>query len=134
MTATTASVVMTGPVKQRAHWTDHIASAAIAVVALGLLAFLAAPLAAILLQSLENARTAASSAWPTSCPTRSTPALLQSLWNSVWVSALVTVVTVPLAFVFAYALARSCMPAKPLVPHASRWCRCWRRRCFRRSR
>ena len=31
-------------------------------------------------------------------------------WNSVWVSALVTVITVPLAFGFAYALTRSCMP------------------------
>ncbi len=37
-----------------------------------------------------------------------------SLWNSVWVSALVTVITVPLAFGFAYALTRSCMPLKPL--------------------
>jgi len=111
MTATTASVVMTGPVKQRAHWTDHIASAAIAVVAIGLLAFLAAPLAAILLQSLENAdgRFVGLANFVSYAQS---PALLQSLWNSVWVSALVTVVTVPLAFVFAYALARSCMPAK----------------------
>ena len=111
MTATTASVAMTAPVKQRAHWTDHIASAAIAVVAIGLLAFLAAPLAAILLQSLENAdgRFVGLANFVSYAQS---PALLQSLWNSVWVSALVTVVTVPLAFVFAYALARSCMPAK----------------------
>jgi len=43
-----------------------------------------------------------------------TPALLTSLWNSLWVSALVTAVTVPLAFGAAYALTRSCMPAKGL--------------------
>ncbi len=111
MTATTASVAMTAPVKQRAHWTDHIASAAIAVVAIGLLAFLASPLAAILLQSLENAdgRFVGLANFVSYAQS---PALLQSLWNSVWVSALVTLVTVPLAFVFAYALARSCMPAK----------------------
>jgi iron(III) transport system permease protein len=42
------------------------------------------------------------------------PALLQSLWNSVWVSLLVTVIVVPLAFTFAYALTRSCMPFKGL--------------------
>ena len=47
--------------------------------------------------------------------TSQTPALLQSLWNSVWVSALVTLITVPLAFVFAYALTRSCMPFKALL-------------------
>ncbi len=41
-----------------------------------------------------------------------TPALLQSFANSVWVSALVTLVTVPLAFTFAYALARSTIPQK----------------------
>jgi hypothetical protein len=34
----------------------------------------------------------------------------QSLWNSVWVSVVVTLITVPLAFGFAYALTRSCMP------------------------
>jgi iron(III) transport system permease protein len=39
-----------------------------------------------------------------------TPTLLNSLWNSVWVSALVTVIVLPMAFVFAYALVRSCMP------------------------
>ena len=107
----TASAALAAPVKQRAHWTDHIASAAIAVVAIGLLAFLAAPLAAILLQSLENAdgRFVGLANFVSYAQS---PALLQSLWNSVWVSALVTVVTVPLAFVFAYALARSCMPAK----------------------
>src|SRR5262245_3804403 len=40
----------------------------------------------------------------------STPALFQSIGNSLWVSALATVITVPLAFVYAYALTRSLMP------------------------
>jgi iron(III) transport system permease protein len=40
----------------------------------------------------------------------STPALFQSIGNSLWVSILSTVITVPLAFVYAYALTRSCMP------------------------
>ena len=43
-----------------------------------------------------------------------TPALLTSLWNSVWVSATVTLITLPLAFGFAYAITRSCMPFKSL--------------------
>jgi iron(III) transport system permease protein len=108
--AATLATIAT-PVRQRAHWTDHIATAAIALVALALIAFLAAPLAAILLQSLENAEgrfvgLANFIAYAQS------PALLQSLWNSLWVSTLVTVVTVPTAFAFAYALARTCMPFK----------------------
>ena len=40
----------------------------------------------------------------------STPALFQSIGNSLWVSILSTAITVPLAFVYAYALTRSRMP------------------------
>src|SRR3979411_1705705 len=42
-----------------------------------------------------------------------TPTLVASLWNSFWVAALSTVLVVPLAFVYAYALTRARMPAKP---------------------
>ncbi|MCW5771048.1 MAG: putative 2-aminoethylphosphonate ABC transporter permease subunit [Rhodospirillaceae bacterium] len=42
----------------------------------------------------------------------STPTLLASLWNSLFVSALTTAIVLPLAFVYAYALTRSRMPAK----------------------
>ena len=48
----------------------------------------------------------------TLAPYLATPSLLQSFVNSVWVALLVTVVTVPIAFGFAYALARSCIPWK----------------------
>ena len=44
----------------------------------------------------------------------STPTLFGSLINSVWVAALSTLIVVPLAFVYAYGLTRSCMPAKGL--------------------
>jgi iron(III) transport system permease protein len=43
--------------------------------------------------------------------------LLQSFFNSVWVSALVTLLTVPLAFGFAYAMARSCIPGRGVFHH-----------------
>jgi iron(III) transport system permease protein len=90
-----------------------MAHAGLALVALALVAFLAAPLARILLQALEDAQgrfvgLANFAAYA------QTPALLDSLWNSLWVSAAVTVVVLPLAFCFAYALTRSCMPAKRL--------------------
>lgn len=109
MTAAAAS----GTLHQRAHWSDHLATAGLAAVALLLLVFLAAPLAAILQQALQDAegRYAGLSNFVTYART---PALLQSLANSLWVSAVVTLVTVPLAFLFAYALVRSCMPFKVL--------------------
>jgi len=44
----------------------------------------------------------------------STPALFQSIGNSLWVAILSTAITVPLAFVYAYALTRSCMPLRGL--------------------
>ena len=42
----------------------------------------------------------------------STPALFQSIQNSLFIAAISTVITVSLAFGFAYALCRSCMPFK----------------------
>jgi iron(III) transport system permease protein len=98
----------------RVHWTDRLAHAALAVVALLLLAFLAAPLAAILLKSVQDSQDQWVGLKNFSDYARS-PALLQSLWNSLWVSALVTGITVPLAFGFAYALTRSCMRFKRLL-------------------
>ncbi len=99
--------------RQRAHWSDRIAHAALLLIVLALLAFLAFPLAAILVKSLQNAD-GAFVGLRNFTSYLATPALLQSLWNSVWVSALVTLITLPLAFGFAYALSRSCMPFKGL--------------------
>ena len=78
---------------------------------LALVAFLALPLATILAKSLQNADGAFVGLANFTGYMKS-PALLQSFFNSVWVSALVTVVTVPLAFGFAYAMTRSCIPGK----------------------
>jgi iron(III) transport system permease protein len=101
------------PVRQDAHWTDRIAYVALAVVALLLVAFLLLPLVSILQQALQGKQ--GQFVWfDNFIDYAKTPALLESLWNSVWVSALVTLITLPLAFGFAYALARSCMPFKAL--------------------
>ncbi len=35
-----------------------------------------------------------------------------AIWNTVWISALVTAITLPLAFFYAYAIQRSCMPLR----------------------
>jgi iron(III) transport system permease protein len=104
----------TTPVRQRVHASERVAHAVLVLVALALLAFLAAPLLAILQKSVQDADghfvfLANFLAYA------QTPALLQSLWNSVWVSGVVTLVTVPTAFVFAYALTRSRMRFKGLA-------------------
>ena len=100
-------------VKLRQHWTDRLAQAILALVALALLAFLAAPLLAILMQALQG-REEQFVWFDNFISYAQTPALLGSVWNSLWVSSLVTLIVLPLAFGFAYALTRSCMPFKPL--------------------
>jgi iron(III) transport system permease protein len=96
------------------HASERVAHGVLVLVALALLAFLAAPLLAILQKSVQDADghfvfLANFLAYA------KTPALLESLWNSVWVSGVVTLVTVPTAFVFAYALTRSRMRFKGLA-------------------
>ena len=110
--ATTLAAAL-APVRQRVHWSERIAHAGLVLVALLLLAFLAAPLAKILLQAMQG-RDDRFVGLANFIAYAQTPALLTSLWNSLWVSALVTLLTVPLAFGFAYALTRSCMPARGL--------------------
>ena len=44
----------------------------------------------------------------------STPTLFNSIFSSLWVALLATAIVIPLAFGYAYALTRSCMPAKGL--------------------
>jgi len=98
-------------IRQRADPRDWAGHAALLVILVGLLWFLAAPLAALLIQSLED-RSGAFVGLRNFVAYMQTPALAQSLWNSVWVAAAVTLAAVPAAFVFAYALTRSCMPLK----------------------
>ncbi len=104
---------VTRPPKLQQHGVDRIAHVALALIALTLIAFLAAPLLAILLQALQGP--AGEFVWFANfIEYAKTPALLGSLWNSLWVSGTVTLIALPLAFAFAYALTRSCMPMKSL--------------------
>lgn len=97
------------PDPQKAHWSDWLGRGVLVVVLCILLVFLAAPLLAILAQALQDAQGGYAGLGNFMAYAR-TPTLLASLWNSVWVSALVTLIVVPMAFVFAYALTRACLP------------------------
>jgi iron(III) transport system permease protein len=97
--------------RQRAHWTDRIAHAVLWAVVVALVVFLALPLASILVKSLQSSD-GAFVGLVNFTSYLATPSLLTSLWHSVWVSLMVTALTLPLAFGFAYALSRSCMPFK----------------------
>ena len=108
------TAVVRGPaLKQCVHWSDRIAHLGLLGVVALLVIGLVLPLLLILSKALEgnDGTTAGLSAFTAYL---TSPALLQSLWHSVWVSLLVTAIVVPLAFTFAYALTRSCMPFKAL--------------------
>ncbi len=96
------------------HWTDRIGNLLLLAAGIALAVFLLAPLATILAKSVED-RAGDFVGLANFQAYFRTPALLTSIWNSVWVSTLVTAITIPLAFTFAYALTRSCMPLRTLL-------------------
>jgi iron(III) transport system permease protein len=89
---------------------ETIARAILLVVMVMLFVFLIAPLATILAHAVQDkdGRFVGLAHFITYFQT---PSLLRAAWNSVWVSAAVVMISVPTAFVFAYALTRSRMPA-----------------------
>jgi iron(III) transport system permease protein len=114
VTTATLALPVARPIRLKIHWTERLAHAGMVLVALVLLAFLAAPLLAILLKSIEN-NDGRFVGLANFIAYAKTPALLDSLWNSVWVSLLVTAIVLPTAFGFAYALTRSRMRFKGLA-------------------
>jgi iron(III) transport system permease protein len=83
----------------------------LALVGVYLLVTLALPLYAMLSKSLE-AKDGSFIGLANYARYFATPALSYSIWNSLTVALITTLITVPVAFVFAYALTRSCVPAK----------------------
>ncbi len=101
------------PVKARVHWHDRLAQGMLLAGCGALALFLLAPLGAILVKSVQD-RSGAFVGLLQFREYFGTPALNQSIWNTLWVALAVTALTVPLAFTYAYALTRSCMPGRSL--------------------
>lgn len=89
----------------------HVATVMIAGLCIVLIAIIALPLWALLSKSVEDTsgRFVGLANFVTYA---TTPTLLASLTNSVLVAGLTTAIVVPLAFLYAYALCRSRIPAK----------------------
>src|SRR5438128_5611693 len=97
--------------KPLAHWEDRLAQGLLLSSCAVLAVFLLAPLAMILVKSTED-RSGAFVGLQLFREYLQNAALRDSAFNTLWVGLVVTAITVPLAFTFAYALTRSCMPAK----------------------
>ncbi len=93
------------------HWQERLAQGLLLLSCVVLAVFLLGPLAAILVKSVQDK----DGAFVGLLQFReyfATPALQHSIWNTLWVATTVTCITVPAAFVYAYALTRSRMPGK----------------------
>ncbi len=103
--------------RQRTAWSDRLAQAALLALVALLCVGLLGPLAAGLGQAFAPAAAGSGgdSGGNAFADYLRSPALLQSLANSLQVSLLTTAIVIPLAFGFAYALTRSCMPLKRLL-------------------
>jgi len=91
------------------HWQERLAQGLLILCAAALALFLFAPLFMILVKSVQDK----DGAFVGLLQFReyfATPSLRQSIVNTLVVAVIVTGVTVPLAFAYAYALTRSCMP------------------------
>jgi len=95
-----------------ALWSEALAArGGLVLLAAALFVFLTVPLAIILVRSVEG-RGGEFVGLANFIQYVQTPALAQSTRNTLTFALLTTAVTVPLAFVFAYAIQRSCIPFK----------------------
>ena len=86
----------------------HIPTLLLLVSAAVLCIFMLAPIGTLLIGSLRDDQ----GLWSFTrfVEFAATPGVGTATWNTLWVAALVTLITVPLAFVYAYALQRACLP------------------------
>ncbi|HEY5829003.1 MAG TPA: putative 2-aminoethylphosphonate ABC transporter permease subunit [Hyphomicrobiaceae bacterium] len=108
------TMAMALPVSPRRLTAEEIVMrAAIAALLVFLVLAIAVPLAVLLIKSFQDGdgRFVGLANYARYF---TTPTLVASLWNSVWVAALSTAIVVPLAFLYAYALTRTCLRAKGL--------------------
>jgi iron(III) transport system permease protein len=110
--ATAAAALSPPPlpaVRRVHHWQERLAQGLLVGCAVALALFLFAPLFMILVKSVQDK----DGAFVGLLQFRQyfeTAALRQSIFNTLFVATIVTGITVPLAFAYAYALTRSCMP------------------------
>lgn len=108
------SAAAAAPVRRSLDRDAWIARAAIAVLALGLIVAVALPLYALLSRGLES-KAGAFVGFANYAAYFATPGVGRAVVNSLVIALASTVVTVSVAFVFAYGLTRSRMPCKGVL-------------------
>ncbi len=111
MTSLSSAPATAAPIKAKLSRDDWSMRAFMVVIAIYLVVALALPLYVMLSKSFED-HDGNFIGISNYVEYFSTPALSYSIFNSLQIAIISTVITVSLAFVFAYALTRSCMPFK----------------------
>lgn len=91
---------------------EQLTGALLILSAIALCVFLLLPLGTLLINSIMDDAGALSLVRFAAFAT--TPGMGTAIWNTLWVAVVVTLITVPLAFLYAYALQRACMPLRGL--------------------
>ncbi len=113
MSEFTADVLTAPVVKPKSSRDDWIMRAFMAVIGVYLVVALAMPLYAMLSKSLKDPD-GLFIGIANYIEYFSTPALVYSINNSLYIAVITTIITISVAFTFAYALTRSCIPFKGL--------------------
>ena len=113
MTAGTASLAVAPTARRRLDRDDLLMRGGVCLLILWLTVTLALPLWTLLSKSFQN-QDGKFIGLANYYQYFSTPSLFESVWNSLFVSVAATVIVLPIAFVYAYALQRSCMRWKGL--------------------
>lgn len=100
------------PPGRRSTLGEQLGGPLLMLAALALAIFLLLPLGALLLGAVRDDAGAFSLA--RFAEFAATPGMATAIWNTLWVAATVTAITVPLAFVYAYAIERACLPLRGL--------------------
>lgn len=108
-----ATAVATVPIARRLTRDEWLARAAVVAIALWLTIAVALPLWALLSKGFQN-RNGEFIGLANFLTYFSSPALFSSFWNSILVALIATAITLPAAFVYAYALTRTAMKGKGL--------------------
>jgi iron(III) transport system permease protein len=111
MSATAATLPTARPRQLTLSRDDLVARGVLLAVVAFLVLFLLAPMAAIFVRAVQD-NDGNFVGLNHVVVTLTNPSLLQAAWNSIWVAGVVALISVPAAFVFAYALTRSCAPLR----------------------
>lgn len=104
------SLTLPFPGRSGSTASDRISVALLLGAVLVLGVFLVLPLGTLLMGSLRNA--AGEWSFAPFAEFAATPGMGRAVWNTIWVALVVTAITVPMAFLYAYAIQRACLPLR----------------------